>query len=471
MRTFLAKPPNDPRRSEAGFMLLEVVISALLVALIAVGTFAGLDAAGRASADERTHAEATKLAQQDEERLRGMTGTELAELAQKGSEARPAVEIGKIKFTVTSSASFVSAEKNALTCETAGGGANYIQTTSSVRWTGLASTRPAVTQSSILSTIATGLLVKVKDQNEEPVAGATVTLTGADTGAQTTPASGCVVFTGLSPGSVTVAVSKSTWVDVNGKSPPTSKTVTVVSERTETSEAQIAEPGAIMATFETYEGGKYVTGVRGDTFVAAQAGIAEPSDFVGGTAGNYELSVTTEKTLFPFAKSKVAEPYTVYAGDCPANAPETVTASGEKLKAREAKVTPNGTVTVNEPLEEPPVKVTVYEGTSGAGKKNLLPSAESAYITNTKCEKQKAQNYPSGVTYKREVNISNGALTQETAHQPYAKELEFCVTARVEGSYYRARVSFENKARGGVTVPAIYLKEHEKSSFKKYTCP
>ena len=67
-------------------MLLEVVISALLVALIAVGTFAGLEGAGRASADERTHAEATKLAQLDEERLRGLTTTQLAELAQKGSE-------------------------------------------------------------------------------------------------------------------------------------------------------------------------------------------------------------------------------------------------------------------------------------------------------------------------------------------------------------------------------------------------
>ncbi|HME01779.1 MAG TPA: hypothetical protein VKG38_01955, partial [Solirubrobacteraceae bacterium] len=66
--------------SQGGFMLLEVLISALLVGLIAVGTFAGFDSAGRARADERAHAQATQLAEQDEERLRGLTTTQLAQL-------------------------------------------------------------------------------------------------------------------------------------------------------------------------------------------------------------------------------------------------------------------------------------------------------------------------------------------------------------------------------------------------------
>jgi hypothetical protein len=459
-------------RDEDGFMLMEVVISAFLVALIAIGTFAGLEGAGKAGADERAHAQASKLAQQDEERLRGLTTTQLAELVEKGSEVQPTVTLGGTTFTVTSSAQFVSAESSSLTCETSGGSASYIQTTSSVRWIGLKSARPAVSQSSLISTLVTGLLVKVKNQNEEPVEGATVTLSGADTGTQSTPASGCVLFPGLTAGSVTVQASKSGWVEVNGKSPPPSTSVTVVSERVETAEFQIAPPGGIQARFETYNGVKYES-AEGDTFVASQAGIGEPSQFVAGTAGTYGPTVESEKTLFPFAKSKVAEPYTVYAGDCPANAPETVTASGEKLKAREAKVEPNVVVSVNEPLEVPTVNVKVYEGTSSS-RKNPVSSPESVEIINLECERQKAQNYSKGVTYKHNVALnSSGELTQATRHQPYAKSLEFCVEAKVEGTDYRDKVTLKNEARAGVTVTPIYLKEHERGSWwsPQVPCP
>ena len=206
--------------------------------------------------------------------------------------------IGGTTFTTTSSASFVSAEKNGLSCSVSGGAANYIQTTSSVRWTGLLAARPAVTQSSIISTLVTGLLVKVKDQNEEPVEGATVTLSGADTGSQTTPASGCVSFVGLTAGSVTVSVSKSSCVEVNGKTPAT-KSATVVNEKIATSELQIAEPGAIKAEFES--NGK--TGVSGESFVAYQSGIAEPS-FFDGTASKPETSITTPATSLPIREKQ-----------------------------------------------------------------------------------------------------------------------------------------------------------------------
>jgi Tfp pilus assembly protein PilV len=453
-----------PLQSQSGFMLLEVVISALLVALIAIGTFAGLEGAGRASADERAHAEATKLAQQDEERLRGMTNTALAEQGTKEST----IPLAGLTFTVKSSVSFVSAAKSSLSCETTAGGANYIQTTSSVRWTGLSASRPAVTQSSIISTLVTALLVRVKNQNEGPVEGATVTLTGADTGTQTTPASGCVVFAGLTAGAVTIAVAKAGWVDVNGKTTPPSNSATVVNEKIATSEFQIAEPGGIEATFGSFEGGVLVTaGVKGDTFVASQAGIAEPSQFVVGVAGEYKSPVASGKIMFPFAKSKVTEPYTVYAGDCPANAPETVTAGA--VTARSAKVTPNAIVPVSEPLEEPVVKVEVYEGTSIA-KKLAVTAPESVEIVNQECENKKTQPNSATVSYKHTVKLIGlkGELTAETAHQPFAKKLEFCVHTKVVEAGkkfdYRDKVVFENKVKAGITLAPIYLKEHEKSS-------
>ena len=56
------------------------------------------------------------------------------------------------------------------------------------------------------------------------------------------------------------------------------------------------------------------------------------------------------------------ESYNVYAGDCEANNPETVTASGEKLKYHTTvTVTPGGSTT--DKVEVPAVNVEVFEGT------------------------------------------------------------------------------------------------------------
>ena len=51
--------------------LIEVLISALLVALIAIGTLTGLTDANKVAGNERVHAQATTIAQQAEEQLRG----------------------------------------------------------------------------------------------------------------------------------------------------------------------------------------------------------------------------------------------------------------------------------------------------------------------------------------------------------------------------------------------------------------
>src|SRR5690242_11998385 len=118
---------------ESGVTLIEVMISAVLVAAIAIATLTGFDAAGRATADERAHNQATVLAGQDEERLRSLGATKLGQL---GSQTRTATENGTT-FTISSSAQFVSASKEAFTCESSGGGADYIQTTSSVSWPAL----------------------------------------------------------------------------------------------------------------------------------------------------------------------------------------------------------------------------------------------------------------------------------------------------------------------------------------------
>jgi type II secretory pathway pseudopilin PulG len=466
-------------RSEAGFLLIEVVVSTMLVGIVAIAVFAGFDGAQGISADERAHAQGTKLVQQDEERLRGLTTTQLAQLGSSTqTEADNGLCVEKVAaawrycegtafallpysgtvFTITSLARFVSASKAALTCETAGGSADYLLTTSSASWPMLGS-RPAVSQSSIVSTPrGAALMVKVINQLSRPVEGVTVTVTGASTSAtQVTPAAGCVIFGALTPETVKVAVSKFNWVDNNGDSPPDAKEVTVASGTLASTEFKMAAPGAIVAEFES--NGVSTEAIKSDAFYASQTGISAPSDFIGGTAGTFTHSAEVSG-LFPFAEPgepPKENPYTVFAGDCEANNPTVVTGKLEKLKARPAQVEPNAVAKVK--VEVPAVNAVIYEGTE-AKKENRISKSESAKITNTECSKASAQNREP-VPYEHYLSV-NATGELEPKYWPYAKQLELCVvwySAATKKYYtYKSPAPFANSAKGGTATLNIYMK-------------
>ena len=70
------------RHDEGGFALIEVLISALLLAIVAAGVFTAFDATTRATARERYRARANALAEQDLERTRSLRIGDLATLNQ-----------------------------------------------------------------------------------------------------------------------------------------------------------------------------------------------------------------------------------------------------------------------------------------------------------------------------------------------------------------------------------------------------
>jgi Tfp pilus assembly protein PilV len=464
--------------SDAGFALIEVIVSALLLGIITIGALSGFDSLGRASADERAHAQATVLVQQDEERLRELTTTQIAQLGTAiRTEASNGVCVEKPStawrycegtafslqpytgtvFTITSSASYVSAEKSTLTCATAGGKADYLQTTSSARWPVLGS-RPDVRQSSIVSTpTSAALMVKVTNQVNQPVAGANVTVTGGSNNVtQTTGAGGCVIIGALSPATVTVAVSKANWVNNNGKSP--TKETTVSAGTLAAAEFTIGEQGSLTAEFES--NGVSTEAIQSDAFYATQTGISAPSAFVGGVAGTFKHAIELTG-LFPFQQAGEPvkqDPYTVFAGDCEANNPAVVTAGGEKLKGRTAQIEPGGLTKVK--VEAPPVNLTIYEGTAGT-KEKLIAKAASAKITNSECSKAAAQNLTT-VPYQHYVTV-NAAGELQPKYQPYAKALELCVVwlspAKTPTYYtYKSQAPFANNKKTGTAAMVLYMK-------------
>lgn len=467
-------------RSEGGFALLEVLISALLVAVIAVGTYSGLISSNRATADERTHAQATTIAQQDEERLRGLTVAQLDQIP--GSETHTVAENGicieektgswyyysgsKTKaceavsgysgkytgtdFTVTSSIKFVSlsSEKEALTCETSGGTTDYIQTNSSVKWPAMGSRAP-VSQSSLVDVpTQTSLLVKVVNQNNEAVPGATVELSSTKT-QQTTPTSGCVIFGGLNPEATVVSVSKTGWVNVNGKSPST-ESVTPTENKTTSRSYQIGDAGAIDATFVEKENGPLA---KADAFVASQSGIeSSPQFMLEGTISpsassastDYTESITSPATLFPFVKQGTPpgnNPYTVYAGYCTENNPTKQIATFANATAQ---VNPGETATLSKPLLTPPVKITVYTGTSSTKQGEILSSGTASLTPE--CSSFIPVNYTSPPSYTNYQPVTAGHLTYPGT--PFGK-FTLCVSGTISGSNKKWSGTFTNNKESG----------------------
>lgn len=427
--------------SEAGVSLIEVVISALLVAVIAVGTLSGFDSAGRATADERAHNQATALAASDEERLRGLTA---AELGQMGTVTRPQVSENGTTYTIESSAQYVSASKESFTCETTSGTADYIQTTSTVSWGALGS-RETVKQSSLVAISgSTSLLVKVVNQNNEPVEGALVTVSGTETSAsQYTPTAGCVIFGALADKKVKVTATKPEFVNVNGEETPAAKEYSLSSVSLTTAEFKIAKAGGIEAEFVS--NGSAV-GVTNDTFYAFQANSSGP--FVGGTAGERSGSASLTG-IFPFGPTA---PYSVWAGDCSENNPEVV--SAKAVTNPSAIVEPGATTKVK--VEVPALNISVYKGSSSFSNEGLLAGSVSATISNSTCKSKTALN-ESPLVYTRNVTISGAGLLEQK-YQPYAKELTLCVVGLISGKYYRSSQNFSNTKKAG-TNESFYLKK------------
>ena len=503
-------------RSDSGISLIEVLISALLVSIVAVGTLTAFDTAGRASQDQRSHSQASQLAQQDEERLRSLTAAELANLTATTQSALPEAENGLcVKevsgskweycagtafagekytgtvFKVTPSARYVSASQNGLACETRGGAANYIQTTSSVRWTTLGAARPAVTQSSLVTDNTTGLLVKVFNQAHEPVEGAAVKVTGTEpsfSSSQTTSAVGCVIVTGITNKKVTVEVSKLNWVDRTGKTPPPSQTISISPTTAAIAEFVMAEPGTIKAAFVS--AGSNVSTITSDTIYAFQSNITPPpEDLVGDTRPGHAHEVELTH-LFPFAQLAAPhnpESYIVYAGECSANKPETVTEAGEKRSAAKVPVS-HGASTAAE-IEVPAVNVTAYEGTEATVKTEkekaktppVVTTAKTAEIVNSGCSVATAQNVVGNISDKHTVALtSEGHI--EPKYWPYATKLELCIIAQIKGEFYKyLNSSIENKLKAGTAAISAYMTnaekkpEYEKSKTKgavgTLTCP
>ena len=92
------RPARGPRSgSEDGSILLEVVVGAVLVALVATAVLATIDRASASFGDNKARSLAAALAQQDQERLRSSKPAELSNLRETRTQL-----VGGVPYTVAS---------------------------------------------------------------------------------------------------------------------------------------------------------------------------------------------------------------------------------------------------------------------------------------------------------------------------------------------------------------------------------
>jgi Tfp pilus assembly protein PilV len=394
--------------SEDGLMLIEVLFSSLIVALIAVGTLMGVNAAQRTSISERDHNQAIALASESQEALRTAPASTF-DAANNKYEHVYKKTIGGETYTITQAASFLNNAGESTSCSatnTSRQETNSLRFASTVTWPQqVAGKRAPITESSVTTPPTSSALEVDIGNYPTPTAGVpgfTSTIkyyangsSTASTLSGTTEATGCVVFAGVPATSATVEVSEKTgYVTPAGETKWPVKEVSIAPNYTTHDPITFNEGGAIKAEF-TYgglstrehtknTGGEKISeNVTSDGFVVYNELMQSTPNFEAATAehtttaGLYTpvfgkaastswlAAITTpaegqspQGNLFPFPAPGA---WKVYAGACTANDPHTFNAA---LTDSTGYVTGGKTTAVGVPM--PFLKLNVYTGAKGS---------------------------------------------------------------------------------------------------------
>ncbi len=309
--------------------MIEVVCAALIVALVAAAVFTGLSAAAHISGTQRHQSVAIELAQQDEQRLRGLTVQELVASASGGCASTAPLDgngcytqtIDNQTYTISSTAQFYSASNGSQSCTTSSvGSADYIATTSKITWQN--TTSQPVEEHSLITPASGGqIVVAVQDNAQSPttgLSGATVTITGPGTNTstqtQTTDSSGCALFVAVTAGSYSVSATiPGPYVAYGGT---TTQSVQLANNQTQTVTFNAARAATVNASFQTAVNGT-ASAIPFDTFSLAATSESAAQSF--GTVGSYATPPSTVSSgagLYPYSSG-----YNAYAGTCTSDDP------------------------------------------------------------------------------------------------------------------------------------------------------
>jgi hypothetical protein len=298
-------------------MLIEVLVTATVIAAVGLGLLLGLEGASRGSGNSKHRSVAASLAQQDQDRMRSFKATDLSNYDEKRS-----ITVAGVAYTINSSGSWVSDASGAISCTNASSRANYLKISSVVRWPGMR-TKPVTLESLVapppgsFNASQGNVVVRLLDQSNSPVGGVPVTISAPSSPTRTTEPDGCVVFAGVPAGGYDLSYSLSGYVDPSGRNNVTDQPVTAFASTTKTYDLQYARAGSITVSFDTKVGSNPPQASAARSVTVQHSGMPQGSRTI--TPANGPHSAIQADSLFPFESA-----YSVYAGACPDGADPSI---------------------------------------------------------------------------------------------------------------------------------------------------
>jgi Tfp pilus assembly protein PilV len=301
--------------SEAGFMIIEVLASAVIMLIVSAGIFGLLQATAHSSSEDRHRSEGYSVSQEDQARLRSMRLSALNAL----DETR-AVPLNGTKFTVHSTGTFVNDLTGTTSCSAPETTADYVRITSEVTWPRMQGAEPATIESIVSPSKSLSLdpkngtlSITARNAQGAPLPGVKLVGSGPAPFNSETNELGCALFN-LPAGTYTMIPSGINLIDKDGL-PPAAMPVSVTTGVSTPYTVEYDHPGTIPVSFETLLEGKLVP-AKADSVFVYQTGMSTARIF--STTGLVREPTVNATPLYPFPS-----PYAIYAGSCAVNNPNT----------------------------------------------------------------------------------------------------------------------------------------------------
>ncbi len=406
------------KREQSGFALIEVMMSALIVAIVSVGVLAGIDASSATSGSSKARGVAASIAQDDQERMRSMQPDDLAAMRFQ----RRTVSAAGVNYQVDSDARPVTDAGKGC------GDGTLVKISSEVTWPSMRGVKPVITDSLVapqpgsFSKGSGGLIIQVRNRSGGPQTGVPVSITGPQSDSDVTDENGCASFLYRPAGAYTVKIQKTGYVTpalVNA----ISKSETIPSGAVATDSFDYEVAGSVTANIVTLAKG---TGAQvaddSTSLVVSHPNLPAPGikTFAASPA---KTPMTTGTVLYPFTSS-----YSVYSGTCTGADPRNFPPDA----APTAALGPGGALTLT--VIEPSVNVLVANGAT------LLTGA-SVKATNRTCGS-------GGNLVYTNATLATGRLPKPG--MPYGT-FDLCASATIAGVLRHSNpvVSVINKAKLG----------------------
>jgi type II secretory pathway pseudopilin PulG len=324
MKAAMAHPFAASRdvRSQTGQSLIEVIVSAAVLAILALAILAGVDGAQSSSGREKARSVAASLAEKDQERMRSTPVQTLAAWS-LAAPAAVATTVDGATYTVTSTVAWVRDDTGGTaSCGSDSRDSDYLHINTTVTSAIVGANVAPVSIDAIVapnieySTTHGSLGVKVLDAKGNPLVNKMVTIAGPTPATGQTNTVGCAYFQQILAGSYTIGLNTPGLVDHFGATNVT-RTFEVAPGVLNILSVQYDFPATATVAVQTYKPGAAATSTpitsyatRVSTVNSSEVGMLRNFPPAAPLAAPGAASISAP-SLFPFTSA-----YVFFTGTC-----------------------------------------------------------------------------------------------------------------------------------------------------------